>query len=116
MNIKDWLTLTMFITIVLSVIVGFSEVYSYFSLGGEGDSLVWVGILSGITSLSLAIQELETTVEYLRESVESNSDNQKITHEKLNSIEDTLKKHQPEPITFNFLPLVINRKNKNDQD
>jgi len=127
-NKKDWIHLIIFISVVLLIIVLFSEIYSFFGLAGEKNSLTWTGISSGIVSLTLAayfyysekkeskklaetIDELKSSIDELKILQQSNIEKQNLQIEKINKIEKELIILQKQPVRTSLLSFYINKKN-----
>lgn len=127
MNIKERSKIFAFIFVLLFIVTFVASLYAFWGLGNERDFITWIGILSGVLSLTLAcyffitekqeskklaesIDGLKSTIEELKVYQENQLTKQDEQNLRLESIEKELNVYQEKLSSTNFLSIFINRK------
>lgn len=127
MNIKEWSKIFAFIFVLLFIVTFVASLYAFWGLGNERDFITWIGILSGVLSLTLAcyffitekqeskklaesIDGLKSTIEELKVYQENQLTKQDEQNLRLESIEKELNVYQEKLSSTNLLSIFINRK------
>ncbi|PIC99536.1 hypothetical protein [Sporosarcina sp. P29] len=127
MNIKERSKIFAFIFVLLFIVTFVASLYAFWGLGNERDFITWIGILSGVLSLTLAcyffitekqeskklaesIDGLKSTIEELKVYQENQITKQDEQNLRLESIEKELNVYQEKLSSTNLLSIFINRK------
>lgn len=127
MNKKEWSKIFAFILVLVFIVTFVASLYASWGLGNEHNFVTWIGILSGVLSLTLAcyffytekqeskkltesIDGLKSTIEELKVYHENHLTKQDAQNLRLDKIEKELKVYQEKLSSTNLLSIFINRK------